>query len=275
MKLAPTDRFLQTRTGSWKEAHGSSDTEMLKDTPGRAFSSSFSLSKHARPSSKGSAQTDVEKAAAATAVPAPAAIPPNSTLAAAAACNRNPESGHQVFGTERAPPDAAYGAPPSVGLRLEEVSADLSSLFRQFDTNGDGKLDVREFQQLMLHMMTAAGASSTAAGASTQMPMLASLSAPQAPPPPPPAPAAAASAPAVCEVPFPPDLSLTALGGFSARAADIAATRAASRVPLQTEADGGADPPHGRVGDIQSVGDAAGRLTIGVEATEASVAPRP
>ena len=126
MKLSAhpgAERFKDARSGSWKEDR---KQNFDRDTPGRIFSKP-------RPN------------------PSPPRLErPESVASTTAASDTGPQSSRRSSATGRA------------ALRIDELSDglsdDLRSLFTQFDKNGDGHLDVSDFQQLMLHMMASQSA---------------------------------------------------------------------------------------------------------------------
>ena len=173
-KLAPSERFASMRTGSWKDALGAAATELIsRDTPGRVFSRERTPSTEEpdreRPRERKDSRVRSPKslkgqdlAAPATGLarplrPSPLAPPPSEAIASVwpASGDAAADGGVATGGAEG---EGSAGAAEAPSVQLDEVSADLSSLFMQFDTNGDGRLDVAEFQQLMMHMMAAAAA---------------------------------------------------------------------------------------------------------------------
>ena len=201
LKLAPGGSFLQRRTGSWKNADF--EDVLSRDRPPRIFSSPSMAARHA------SRETH----------------PGDSVLARAGIMGAPPPEYQRPASSPRL-------AEP-LSLHLDEVPSDLTSLFTHFDRNGDGRLDVHEFQQLMDFMISknhsaagavagaggasasAASASASASAASTSAASAASTSAASAFA----APAASAASATSAALP------LLAHGGFSVRAADRAASR--------------------------------------------------
>merc|ERR1719473_1890392 len=129
VKLKPGQRFMQQRTGSWKDNHGTDSSS--RDAPGRAFSRNSFRDSHRSSSSSASRSPPTARNASPPPPTAPQAQPPPPH-----------------------PRDAEARASPALLIDElgEGLSEDFKRLFKQFDSDGDGRLGVAEFQRLMLHM---------------------------------------------------------------------------------------------------------------------------